>query len=140
PEVLPTEALPTEAVPEVLPTEALPTEAVPEVLPTEALPTEAVPEATLAPIAAEEAPLNSRSIEITASWKNEQLILGDHVTLTATLHGYESVESLQWQMSSDNINWSDVDGANEESYSYQLNEENCTNYWRISVTVPDANL
>ncbi|MEG0126926.1 MAG: hypothetical protein RR816_12690, partial [Clostridia bacterium] len=70
----------------------------------------------------------------------EQLILGDHVTLTATLHGYESVESLQWQMSSDNINWSDVDGANEESYSYQLNEENCTNYWRISVTVPDANL
>ncbi|MEG0640445.1 MAG: InlB B-repeat-containing protein, partial [Clostridia bacterium] len=140
PEVLPTEALPTEAVPEVLPTEALPTEVAPEVLPTEALPTEAVPEATLAPIAAEEAPLNSRSIEITASWENEQLILGDHVTLTATLHGYESVESLQWQMSSDNINWSDVDGANEASYSYQLNEENCTNYWRISVTVPDANL
>ncbi|MEG0049969.1 MAG: InlB B-repeat-containing protein [Clostridia bacterium] len=140
-----TAALPTETpVPEVLPTEAapeaLPTEAAPEVLPTDALPTEAAPEATLAPIAAEEAPLNSRSIEITASWETEQLTLGDHVTLTAVLHGYESVEHLQWQMSSDNVNWSDIEGANEASYSYQLNEENCTNYWRISVTVPDASL
>ncbi|MEG2950390.1 MAG: InlB B-repeat-containing protein, partial [Clostridia bacterium] len=134
------EVLPTEAAPEVLPTEALPTEAAPEVLPTEALPTEAAPEATLAPIAEEEAPLNSRSIEITASWETEQLTLGDHVTLTAVLHGYESVEHLQWQMSSDNVNWSDIEGANEASYSYQLNEENCTNYWRISVTVPDASL
>ena len=58
------------------------------------------------------------------------------VTLTAILTGFDSVQvQLQWQSSVNGIDWRDVPGAKETSYTYTLTEQNREVAWRVVVRV-----
>lgn len=58
------------------------------------------------------------------------------VTLTAILTGFDSVQvQLQWQSSVNGIDWRDVPGAKETSYTYELTEQNREVAWRVVVRV-----
>ncbi|MEA4999460.1 MAG: hypothetical protein VB087_08750 [Candidatus Limiplasma sp.] len=64
------------------------------------------------------------------------LSLGDTVTLTATLTGYEGQKlSLQWQYTFDGQQWFDVEGANQTSYAFTVSEQTAGTGWRLAVTV-----
>ena len=57
---------------------------------------------------------------------------GAVVNLSSELIGFENKEyTLQWQHSTDGVNWTDEPGANEGTYSYILSEENAGYVWRI---------
>ena len=58
------------------------------------------------------------------------------VTLTAILTGFDGVQvQLQWQSSVNGIDWQDVPGAKEMSYTYTLTEQNREVAWRVVVRV-----
>ena len=58
------------------------------------------------------------------------------VTLTAILTGFDGVQvQLQWQSSVNGIDWRDVPGAKETSYTYELTEQNREVAWRVVVRV-----
>lgn len=62
----------------------------------------------------------------------DELNLGDKITLTADVQGYEGVNyTFQWQSSVDNENWENVSGANSGNYTFTLTEETSQNYWRV---------
>jgi len=66
------------------------------------------------------------------------LKLGDTVTLTATLVGYDGLNvSLQWQYSKDGEQWTDATGAgsNELVYAFQVSDETANTAWRLGVTI-----
>ena len=78
----------------------------------------------------------NRSIAIHAEWEGEELYFGDESTLVAELSGYDNaVYTVQWQTSQDNENWTDVEGANELTYTMIVTEENWQNFWRLIVNV-----
>ena len=80
----------------------------------------------------------NRSIVIRAEWEGEELHFGDEVTLVAELSGYEgAVYELQWQMSVDEEEWTDVEGAIGDSYAMIVTEDNYQTFWRVIVTVTD---
>ena len=103
------------------------------------------PEVSAEPKATEQPALNledeldpNRSIAIRAEWEGEELHFGDDVTLIAELSGYEgAVYTIQWQSSKDEVKWTDVDGATEESYVMTVTEDNYQDFWRVIVTVTD---
>jgi len=101
----------------------------PEEKPAEETPTPA-PEATEVPVA------RSAQINVEAP-DNPQL--GDTVTLSATLIGYENtIVSVRWQYSTDEKNWVDAtgSGADTTEYSFQISSDNQSTYWRLAVTEP----
>lgn len=58
------------------------------------------------------------------------------VTLSAILTGFDGVQvQLQWQSSVNGIDWQDVPGAKEMSYTYTLTEQNREVAWRVVVRV-----
>lgn len=60
--------------------------------------------------------------------------LGGDMVLTAVLTGFEDLNyTLQWQFSTDNANWANVDGATDFTLRVQMNEENRDYFWRVSV-------
>ena len=60
--------------------------------------------------------------------------LGGDMVLTAVLTGFEDLNyTLQWQFSTDNANWANVDGATGSTLRMQMNEENRDYFWRVSV-------
>ena len=66
------------------------------------------------------------------------LQLGDSVTLSATLIGYDDVSvSLQWQYSHDGEHWTDAQGtgSNEMDYTFQVSDETAGTIWRLAVTI-----
>ena len=66
---------------------------------------------------------------------NQQGYYGAKVPLRATLTGAEGLDcTLQWQKSTDGINWTDVEGAHEITLTYDLNEETANLNWRVLVT------
>ncbi len=81
----------------------------------------------------------NRRIDVYASWEGEELYYGDEMTLTAVLFGYENaVYTLQWQVSADAENWTDVEGETESVTKIIVTEDNYLNYWRIMVKITDA--
>lgn len=61
---------------------------------------------------------------------------GDTVTLYVVLEGYDGLDyHIQWQVSDDNSNWHNISGANGEQYNIVVSEENCTNYYRVAITI-----
>lgn len=82
-----------------------------------------------------------RSIEIYISYEGEAVHFGDTVTLYAVLKGYENCEfTVQWQVSPDDQNYVDIAGQNGLSYTFTVDEENYTNYWRIVATITAVNV
>ncbi len=61
---------------------------------------------------------------------------GTEVVLNTILEGFENTQiDFQWQYSEDGSSWIDIEGADAESYSFELSEVNAAYYWRVVVTV-----
>ena len=98
--------------------------------------TEPTPEATEAAteaVEATQAPERSVSIQMDVP---ANLQMGDTVTLTATLNGFDGLSvALQWQYSVDGQQWFDAQGATDTVYAFQVSEETSGSMWRLAVTV-----
>lgn len=72
------------------------------------------------------------SISITSDWPaGKPGYRGARITLTAHLTGFEGKQyKLQWQYS-DGGDWKNVEGANELTYTYTLDEKTTTYNWRV---------
>lgn len=76
-----------------------------------------------------------RSVRVEASY-SAAVDAETQVTLTAILTGFDGVQvQLQWQSSVNGIDWRDVPGAKEMSYTYTLTEQNREVAWRVVVRV-----
>lgn len=66
------------------------------------------------------------------------LKLGDTVTLTATLVGYDGLSvALQWQYSKDGEQWIDAtgEGSDQLVFAFPVSDETANTAWRLGVTV-----
>ena len=74
------------------------------------------------------------TLSVAISAESDVVELGDDMVLTAILTGFEDLNyTLQWQFSTDNANWANVDGATGSTLRMQMNEENRDYFWRVSV-------
>lgn len=74
------------------------------------------------------------TLSVVISAESDVVELGGDMVLTAVLTGFEDLNyTLQWQFSTDNANWADVDGATGSTLRVQMNEENRDYFWRVSV-------
>lgn len=126
---LPTqEPLPTE--PPIPTVEPLPTD---ETLSTEQpLPTDELPAAT--PTPTQEAPAPQRSVSISIDKPLDAIYIGDEVTFTATLHGYEGAQvEIFWECMT-NGEWQPT-GDTGATLTVVIDESNAQSSWRCGVTV-----
>lgn len=126
---LPTqESLPTE--PPIPTVEPLPTD---EALSTEQpLPTDELPTAT--PTPTQEAPAPQRSVSISIDKPLDAIYIGDEVTFTATLHGYEGAQvEIFWECMT-NGEWQPT-GDTGATLTVVIDESNAQSSWRCGVTV-----
>ena len=126
---LPTqEPLPTE--PPIPTVEPLPTD---EALSAEQpLPTDELPAAT--PTPAQEAPAPQRSVSISIDKPLDAIYIGDEVTFTATLHGYEGAQvEIFWECMT-NGEWQPT-GDTGATLTIVIDESNAQSSWRCGVTV-----
>lgn len=64
----------------------------------------------------------------------QKVFKGTEVTLTAFAKGFGAVElTYQWQYSTDGENWSNIEGANDKTYTYIVDKENAKYYYRVQV-------
>ena len=124
---LPTqEPLPTE--PPIPTVEPLPTD---EALSTEQ-PTGEPPTAT--PTHTQEAPAPQRSVSISIDKPLDAIYIGDEVTFTATLHGYEGAQvEIFWECMT-NGEWQPT-GDTGATLTIVIDESNAQSSWRCGVTV-----
>lgn len=124
---LPTqEPLPTE--PPIPTVEPLPTD---EALSTEQ-PTGELPTAT--PTPTQEAPAPQRSVSISIDKPLDAIYIGDEVTFTATLHGYEGAQvEIFWECMT-NGEWQPT-GDTGATLTIVIDESNAQSSWRCGVTV-----
>ena len=74
------------------------------------------------------------TLSVAISAESDVVELGGDMVLTAILTGFENLNyTLQWQFSTDNANWANVDGATGSTLRVQMNEENRDYFWRVSV-------
>lgn len=74
------------------------------------------------------------TLSVAISAESDVVELGGDMVLTAVLTGFEDLNyTLQWQFSTDNENWANVDGATDSTLRVQMNEENRDYFWRVSV-------
>lgn len=126
---LPTqEPLPTE--PPIPTVEPMPTD---EALSTEQpLPTDELPTAT--PTPTQEAPAPQRSVSISIDKPLDAIYIGDEVTFTATLHGYEGAQvEIFWECMT-NGEWQPT-GDTGATLTIVIDESNAQSSWRCGVTV-----
>ncbi len=126
---LPTqEPLPTE--PPIPTVEPLPTD---EALSTEQpLPTDELPTAT--PTPTQEAPAPQRSVSISIDKPLDAIYIGDEVTFTAALHGYEGAQvEIFWECMT-NGEWQPT-GDTGATLTVVIDESNAQSSWRCGVTV-----
>ena len=75
---------------------------------------------------------NGRKVTISMDWPSDKIAYpGAVITLTAHLEGFSENVELQWQHSTDQNNWIDVEGANEITHTFTLDAETATYYWRV---------
>ena len=79
----------------------------------------------------------NRKITIYASWEDmSRLEIGDTITLTAVLSGYEGLAyGLRWQVAANGGDFQDVSGATDTTHSFILDEQNYYWTWRIAVDI-----
>ena len=110
--------------------------------------TEAVTEATAATKAAETTTAETTTEEQTTAAPNRSVRLktnlddgtipyeGMEIVLTVELTGFEDCQyTIQWQRSTDGINWEDIPDATDKEYRFTLTEEINGYYWNAQVTV-----
>ena len=77
-----------------------------------------------------------RRILIYVSWGGQKAIFGSTAKLIAVPEGYDDVEfTLQWQRSTDNLNWEDVSEAKGNTYDLLVTPDNYLDYWRVAVII-----
>ena len=75
-------------------------------------------------------------MSFTISWDDGRAVLGAVAHFKAELVGYEGLNyTIQWQQSSDNVNWEDIAGANEEQMDIIATEETNNLFYRVIVFV-----
>ena len=75
-----------------------------------------------------------RSIRVYSDWPAGKIAYpGAEITLHGEITGFDENCSLQWEHSTDTVNWVEEEGATQLDYSYTLDEENATYYWRLVV-------
>ena len=126
---LPTqEPLPTE--PPIPTVEPLPTDE--ELSAEQPLPTDELPAAT--PTPTQEAPAPQRSVSISIDKPLDAIYIGDEVTFTATLHGYEGAQvEIFWECMT-NGEWQPT-GDTGATLTIVIDESNAQSSWRCGVTV-----
>ena len=78
----------------------------------------------------------NRSAVVSISWDEEQPGIGSVAHFSAQLTGYEELNyTVQWIMSTDNENWTEIEGATGETMDVVVTEDNYLNYWRIRVHI-----
>ena len=78
-----------------------------------------------------------KDVSIYAVWDNNEARIGNNITFYVVMDGCEASDcKIQWQHSKDNASWEDILGADKDSYTVAATEENCSDYWRATVTVP----
>ena len=94
----------------------------------------ALPEEDAEPEIPEIPEIDFSTLSVAISAESDVVELGGDMVLTAVLTGFEDLNyTLQWQFSTDNANWADVDGATGSTLRVQMNEENRDYFWRVSV-------
>ena len=66
--------------------------------------------------------------------------IGDEITFTAILVNFQPEDILHffWQYAIDNnLEWQYIEGENQQTYTFILNEENCKYYYRVIVEWED---
>ena len=120
------EPLPTE--PPIPTVEPMPTD---EALSTEQ-PTDELPTAT--PTPTQEAPAPQRNVSISIDKPLDAIYIGDEVTFTATLHGYEGAQvEIFWECMT-NGEWQPT-GDTGATLTIVIDESNAQSSWRCGVTV-----
>lgn len=75
-----------------------------------------------------------RSVTITSDWDGGLGYIGLKITLTSHLTGFTAGKyTLQWQHSTDGVNWIDEEGATADTFTYVLNETTTHYSWRVVV-------
>lgn len=80
----------------------------------------------------------NRVVRIYASWdqSKEYLDVGDEMTFTAVLEGYDGLSyQIQWQTSVNGSDWTDLSDANGLNYTLVLSEQNYDDFFRAVVNV-----
>ncbi len=81
----------------------------------------------------------NRTIDIYVSWNGGEAKFGNTATLIAVLNGYGNNQcSIQWQTSPDDASWSNVADGSSTRLDVVVTEDNYLDYWRVVVTVADA--
>ena len=74
-------------------------------------------------------------VDFDVTWNDESHTFGSVAYLKADLEAYANTEyKIQWQMSEDNENWVNVDGATEEIMAVEITTNNYYYYWRVIVS------
>ena len=76
---------------------------------------------------------NGLSVSIVSSWPEDKpAYAGTKITLTAVLNGFDNKDfTLQWQYSTDQKKWTDVDGETGMTMTFKLDEHTATYFWRV---------
>ena len=70
--------------------------------------------------------------------ENKQIKAGTQVTFTAHISGFENTEyTVQWSYSQDGVNFVEIEGADELTYTVSLNRQNISYTWHVEVTGAD---
>ena len=94
---------------------------------------EAQPEATPAP---EATVAPERSVKVLGG--DESLQVGDTMTLTAKLSGFDGVEySLTWQVKAAGGDWQDIAGEHDAALKVNLDDSSIGASWRVVVEIAD---
>lgn len=98
--------------------------------------TEVTPDETEQPV--EEAGKPAPSVEVRYEYDGEELTVGSHVTLYADLHNMPEGKNIQLQWKNNATGeYEAVPGANGQSFSYKLDQNNLAWKWIVEVTIED---
>lgn len=85
-----------------------------------------------------EDPERELSADISVTWDDENPTYGSTAHFSAYLIGYDGLDyTVQWQLSKDNVNWENIEGATEETMDIVYTQENGSYYWRIVVDISE---
>lgn len=106
-----------------------------EELPAEEPTEEEVPEQPEAEdVAYADVDVSQLKVEI-ATTQGDVVIMGETITLTSVLTGFDGLSyAMQWQCN-DGSGWRDVEGATGDSYSFIADDNNINFQWRLEVTL-----
>jgi len=77
--------------------------------------------------------------EVYISFVREPKYFGDTATLVATLVNFKEDDHyvITWQYSEDHINWTNIAGEDERTYTFIIDKENCHYSYRVCIIVDE---